>query len=88
MAHSRPSFDRGLFLIPEPLNAEELIRLADALKNTPAFQNTQRRVENRRALRRRDHKVNIAGISEMLEDRTPSLEIHEDRYANRLRSAD
>lgn len=45
-------------------------------------------MENRRSLRRRDHKVNIAGISEMLEDRTPSLEIHEDRYANRLRSAD
>lgn len=45
-------------------------------------------MENRRALRRRASKVNISGISEMLEDRTPSLEIHEDRYSNRLRSAD
>ncbi len=78
----------GAISIPEPLDAAELIRLADALKNNAAFTHTQLRVENRRDLRRRDHKVSIAGISEMLEDRTPSLEIHEDRYANRLRSAD
>ena len=78
----------GASSIPEPLDAEELIRLADALKNNPAFQNTQRRVENRRALRRRAAEVNISGISEKLEGRTPSLEIHEDRYSNRLRSAD
>ena len=44
-------------------------------------------MQNRRDLRRRMTEVNITGISEKLEYRTPGLEVNEDRYANRLRSA-
>ncbi len=73
--------------MPEPLNVEDLIRLADSLERDVAFANTRVRVQNRRALRRRMTEVAIAGISEKLEYKTAGLEVNEDRYANRLRSA-
>lgn len=72
----------------EPLDIEDLIRLADSLERDVAFANTKVRVQNRRNLRRRMTEVAISGISEKLEYRTPGLEVNEDRYANRLRSAD
>ncbi len=77
------------FRLPEPFEADELIRLVGSLERNTEFKEWHETyLPNRRKVRWREEPVNIAGISEKLEYKTPGVAANADRYRNRLRGAD
>ncbi|KKN69048.1 hypothetical protein LCGC14_0445200 [marine sediment metagenome] len=74
----------------EPFNAEELIRLVTSLEHEATFaewHGDPGYLSNWRALRWRLQPVEIKGISEKLEYRSPAIASNVDRYRNRERAA-
>ncbi len=87
--HRGPHAALGALSLPEePLDAGELLKLVSALENDQSFRTWQDRyIPNWRALRWRTEPVQIAGISEKLEYRSPAIASNVDRYRNRERAA-
>jgi len=76
-------------VLPEPLSAEEVRRVCEALQQQPGLQNWYGTLNaNRKALRYREHPVQIAGIHTVLEDLSPAADVHSTRYVNRLVAAE
>ncbi len=79
---------RGLFLIPEPFDAEQVRTVCNRLRDQPGFR-TWYGVLNtgRQAIRFRENPVEIAGISQKLEDLSPAADVHATRFVNRMEAA-
>jgi hypothetical protein len=75
----------------EPFTAQQVIDRCKALQQQPTFDNLHGKdgvLKNRHDLRHRLLPVRIPGVSELLEYRSPVLDVHANRYANRLDKAD
>ena len=77
----------GVAIPQEPFDAKQVIQVCDAMRHKPGFEQRRRVVDNWYAILHREEGVNIAGISEKLEYRSPSPAVNNDRFRNRMRAA-
>ena len=77
----------GVAIPQEPFDAGQVIQVCDAMRHQPGFEQRRNVVDNWYAILHREEGVNIAGISEKLEYRSPSPAVNNDRFRNRMRSA-
>ncbi len=78
----------GGVLLPEPLEATEVKQLADSLWNQPGFQSWRALNLTRKQIRQRKLGTFIKGISQILEDLSPAVNVHGVRFVNRLVAPD
>jgi hypothetical protein len=64
-----------------------VVKIAKAMHEQPGFVTWRTKNKERHDLRHRLTSVEIAGIAEKLEDRSPALEVHGERYAKRMLAA-
>ncbi len=73
----------------EPYDAESVITVCKAMQDQPGFQTWYEDVNRSRlALRECEQPVEILGISQMLEDISTAIDVHINRYINRVLAAD
>ena len=77
----------GRFSLPKPLTAAEVIEVCLRLRDQPGFLDWRNVTETRYRLRHRHLAVDVKGISQLLEDRSPAINEHIKRYVNRLDAA-
>lgn len=77
----------GVAIPQEPFDARQVIDICDAMRNQPGFEKRRNVVENWYAILHREEGVNISGISQKLEYRSPSPAVNLDRFRNRMVAA-
>ncbi len=74
--------------MPEPLSASEVVQVCKGLQDQPGFSDWRTVTQTRHDLRHRHQAVGVKGISQLLEDRSPAIEVQGQRFVNDLDAAD
>lgn len=74
--------------MPEPLNAEQVIAICQRLRDQVDFQTWRNRNDVRQDLIYSDYPVDIKGLSQQLENRSPALRHHITEYVDALHGAE